>query len=239
MQRSDETAHIGETVRIGETCIRETRIGETARIRETVLIGLTGTYCAGKNYIARFLEARGLPTLDVDALGHQALEMEKSAVLARFGSSVLGKDGAIDRRALGAKAFGDKAALAALEGIVHPAVNRLTDSWIAGRQGMPCVVNAALLHKSSAFHRFSFIILVKAPLIVRLLRAKRRDKLPWIQIVKRFISQKNFTPQYFQKNADIVIVHNGGFFDLWTRLFRGSPEKQIDVILSLKLLQKT
>jgi dephospho-CoA kinase len=40
-----------------------------------MIIGLTGKYCAGKNYIAVLLEARGLPVLDVDKLGYQTLEI--------------------------------------------------------------------------------------------------------------------------------------------------------------------
>ncbi|MDR0562188.1 MAG: dephospho-CoA kinase [Spirochaetaceae bacterium] len=202
----------------------------------TVLIGLTGTYCAGKNHIAQFLEHRGLPVLDVDKLGHQALELEKDAVLERFGSSILGENRAIDRRLLGARVFGNPSALADLERIVHPAVNRLTDEWIENRRGKPCVINAALLHKSSGFDRLAFIILVKAPVLVRLLRAKKRDRLSWLALIKRFNSQREFTAQYFRKNADIHIVYNGGFLDFWIPLFKGSAERQVDKILSLKLL---
>ena len=92
-----------------------------------MLIGLTGLYCAGKNYIASILDSRGIPVLDVDKLGHQAIEREKEAIITRFGAIVLGTDGHIDRRALGKQVFGEPEALAALEAIVHPAANALTE----------------------------------------------------------------------------------------------------------------
>ncbi|GHV38638.1 hypothetical protein AGMMS49546_09390 [Spirochaetia bacterium] len=193
------------------------------------IIGLTGAYCAGKNHVAKLLEARGFPVLDVDKLGHRAIETEKEAILARFGESVLGADGAVDRRLLGAKVFGRGEELAALEAIVHPAANRMTLEWIEARGERPCVINAALLHRSAALPYLDAIIIVKAPALTRLLRARKRDQLPWIALIKRFGSQRNFTSQYFDKtldyNADIHIVENRGYSQV--RL-----ENRIDRILS-------
>lgn len=178
-----------------------------------MIIGLTGTYCAGKNYAARLLEARGLPALDVDKLGHRAIELERDLILARFGREVLGPDGAVDRRSLGQRVFAQPGELAALEAIVHPRANRLIDEWIAGQrsQGRSCVINAALLHRSPAFTVLDALIIVQAPLPVRLIRARRRDKLPWGEIFKRVWSQRNFTVQYLRKNADTYRVYNGGY----------------------------
>jgi len=175
-----------------------------------LLIGLTGSYCAGKNHVAAILQSRGLPVLDVDRLGHICLEGERAAVFARFGEGVKGPDGSVNRKALGAKVFGRKREMAALEAIVHPEANRMTLEWIAARGGDACVVNAALLHKSSAFERLDAIILVQAPLPARLARARRRDGLPWPDILRRFASQRRFAAQYFSANADIFKVENPG-----------------------------
>lgn len=176
-----------------------------------MIIGLTGTYCAGKNYVAAMLEARGLPVLDVDKLGYQVLESEKDAIFAQFGMDLKKKDGSADRRLLGRRVFGQPEKLAALEKIIHPAVNRLTDEWIAA-QSNHCVINAALLHRSSAFYKLDRLILVKAPLLTRLFRARKRDRLPWREILKRVASQKDFNAQYLSINAEIYKVENPCFF---------------------------
>jgi dephospho-CoA kinase len=42
-------------------------------IEDKKLIGLTGTYCAGKNHVASLLEQRRLPVLDLDKLGHEVI----------------------------------------------------------------------------------------------------------------------------------------------------------------------
>jgi dephospho-CoA kinase len=203
-----------------------------------MLIGLTGTYCAGKNHVAALLERRGLPVLDVDKLGYIAIEAEKGAICARFGENLRRPDGTIDRRRLGEAVFGKPGELAALEAIVHPTANRLTGEWIAGQGGKHCVINAALLHKSSFFDRLDRIILIHAPCIIRLLRAKKRDGLPWPVLLKRFASQRNFNSQYLARKADIYKVENSGF--RWKPgfvpadfgLFNAQLESRIDAILS-------
>jgi len=175
-----------------------------------LLIGLTGTYCAGKNRVAALLEAMGVPVLDVDKLGHVCLENRKREILARFGSDLANPDGSVNRKALGERVFGRKEELSALEGIVHPEANRMTEEWIAAQCGKTCAVNAALLHRSSVFARLDRVILVRAPLLTRLLRAKRRDGLPWRDLLRRFASQKQFNSQYLSSGADIYIVENPG-----------------------------
>jgi dephospho-CoA kinase len=175
-----------------------------------MIIGLTGAYCAGKNHIAAMLEARGLPVLDVDKLGYQVLENEKNTVFALFGSDLKKADGSMDRRLLGQRVFGHPEKLAALENIIHPGVNRLTDEWI-GAQKNHCVINAALLHRSPVFHKLDRLILVTAPLLTRLIRAKKRDRLPWGEILNRIASQKDFDTQYLSINAEIYRIKNPGF----------------------------
>jgi len=179
-----------------------------------MLIGLTGKYCAGKNHAAAILEKRGLPVLDVDKLGHAALENKKDEVFSRFGNEVKNPDGSVNRRLLGEKVFGKKDEINALEAIVHPQTDRMVLEWIASQNGKTCVINAALLHRSVVFGRLDCVLLVTAPFLVRLLRAKRRDRLSWISIFRRLMSQKRFTLQYLAGNADIYIVENpwaGGF----------------------------
>ena len=180
----------------------------------SMLIGLTGKYCAGKNHIAEILEKRGLPVLDVDKLGHKVLETEKRAILDQFGSDLQKNDGSLDRRLLGERVYKNPEDLAKLEAIVHPGVNRLTGEWIAEKKNAgckACVINAALLHKSSVYDRLNFVILVSAPFLTRLFRARQRDRLPWKEIIKRFASQKDFNSQYLSIKAEINKVENCGF----------------------------
>jgi dephospho-CoA kinase len=196
----------------------------------TKVIGLTGQYCAGKNHVASLLEQRGIEVLDVDKLGHRALEEEKTAILALCGNSILAADGTIDRKALGNRVFASSALLKGLETIIHPAVNRMTDAWIEERKHRQIAINAALLHKSTAANSLSFVLLVRAPWAVRLLRAMRRDKATLGAALRRIRSQKNFSSQYFFGNADIHTVDNWSLCGF--RAESKALERRIDSILA-------
>jgi dephospho-CoA kinase len=198
------------------------------------LIGLTGTYCAGKTHVAALLEQRLLPVLELDKLGHGIIETEKERILARFGGDILTPGGLIDRKLLGNKVFGKPDELAALEGIIHPGVNRETIAWIDSRKEQICVINAALLHRSAVFDALDAVIIVKAPFLVRLRRARKRDRLPWVSLLKRFRSQRRFNSQYFKENTDTYKVENSGFFGFRERFLKEKLEKRIDEILSIE-----
>lgn len=96
-----------------------------ARPERPFLIGLTGPIGCGKSTVARMLGRLGGFTIDADAVARAATapgEPAIPAIRARFGPSVTGEDGALDRAALAAIVFSDAAALADLEAIVHPHV---------------------------------------------------------------------------------------------------------------------
>ena len=198
-----------------------------------MLIGLTGLYCAGKNHIAAILEKRGLSVLDVDRLGHIVIENQKNAVFGRFGEDLKNPDGSVNRRLLGDMVFGKTNELSALEALIHPEVNRLIEEWAAAQNGKNCVINAALLHRASVFKKLNCIIMVKSPVIVRLIRAKKRDNLPLAVLFQRMIKQKHFFSQYLSIKADIYKVKNPGIGSAHGKTGTGEKlERRIDEILS-------
>jgi dephospho-CoA kinase len=182
------------------------------------------------------LERRGLAVLDVDKLGHQAIIEEKQAIVSRFGKAILGPDGKVDRRILGAKVFGRPKELAAQEALVHPVVDRLTLRWLEEQGERPRVVNAALLHRSSAFGRLDAVILVKAPLVIRLVRAKKRDKFPWPALIRRFQSPQGFISRYRNKkntgNVDGYVINNRGYGTFGSWILNNALERRTDQILT-------
>jgi len=198
------------------------------------VIGLTGNYCAGKNHVASILEQLHIPVLDVDKLGHHAIETEKERLLERFGDDILGQDGFIDRKRLGNKVFGRQKELEALEEIIHPVANQETIAWIDSQKEEACVINAALLHRSSAFDMLDAVIIVEAPFFVRLLRAKKRDRLPWTALLRRFKSQRKFNAQFFKEIADIYRVENSAFFSFNREFAKKKLNKRINEILSIE-----
>ena len=90
-----------------------------------ILVGLTGGIGSGKSTVSALLAQRGAVVIDADAIVHELQESGQpvfDAIVQEFGPGVVGTDGALDRAALAGIVFGDADRLAALNGIVHPAV---------------------------------------------------------------------------------------------------------------------
>ena len=117
--------------------------------RMTVRIGITGPIGCGKSTVAGWLGELGAVVIDADRVARQVTEPGTDALAsieAAFGSHLLRADGSLDRAALGRIVFADPAALATLEGIVHPAVRPVILDAIAAaeRAGAPAVVVEAI-----------------------------------------------------------------------------------------------
>jgi dephospho-CoA kinase len=164
-------------------------------------VGLAGKACAGKDSLVPFFVERGFTVIDADRIGHQALEANAAAVRKRFGTT--------DRTLLGRLVFSDPRALADLEGITHP--------WIAGQirdrraaVSGDALLNVPLLHKQALYRLCDVVVWVQAPLLVRVLRARKRDGWTWERILRRIWAQRKLGPQVFPADVDILRVDNRG-----------------------------
>jgi len=91
-----------------------------------IVVGLTGGIGSGKSTVAGLLAERGAVIVDADVIARDVVAAGGPAlhqVVERFGPGVVAVDGSLDRPALAAVVFADGAALADLNGIVHPAVH--------------------------------------------------------------------------------------------------------------------
>lgn len=189
-----------------------------------MILGIAGKACSGKNEAASFLEKRGYYSIDVDRLGHIALEEKKNEVVCHFGSHILDGKNSIDRKKLGSIVFKDRKKLKTLESITHPVIFSMVEDLIRTSDCDNVVINAAILGKSPLVSLCGKVLWIEAPLIDRVRRALARDGSGIIRIIKRIRSQRDLTVQHFSADVDIYMVRNkGSIIDL---------EKQIDVFLS-------
>ena len=109
------------------------------------VIGLTGGIGCGKSEAAKFLSSLGAAHLDADAISHELTEAGGAAlpeIRRVFGEAAFNADGSLDRASLGKLVFGSEPARRALEGIIHPLVQRemLTRMDAAARAGASVVI---------------------------------------------------------------------------------------------------
>ncbi len=177
-----------------------------------MILGLTGRCCAGKDAAARILNERGWLVIDVDRLGHLALEEMAGEILKTFGTGVSDGHGRIDRSSLGAIVFADKQELEKLERIVHPWMVEEVRRRVAAeaKPGRNVVINAAILEKMGLHSICSAVVFIKAPMPLRLLRAIRRDSLPLCTVLRRFASQRVIDAKRLRKAVDMYSISNVG-----------------------------
>ena len=141
-------------------------------------VGLTGNIAAGKSTVVDLFRGWGATVIDADQLAREAQAPGTdvlTAIVRRFGGDVLAPDGTLDRAALRAKVMGDDRALAALNAIVHPAVQRRRTQLLdeARARGDAVVINdIPLLFEALDPAQFDVVVLVDAPAAVR--RARLR-----------------------------------------------------------------
>jgi dephospho-CoA kinase len=95
-------------------------------------VGLTGGLGSGKSTVAGYLRELGAQVIEADELGRALMEPGQavfSAIVATFGSEVVGPDGRLNRARLAEMAF-KGGRLNELNSIVHPAVIAEQRRWM-------------------------------------------------------------------------------------------------------------
>jgi dephospho-CoA kinase len=154
-------------------------------IDEPYVIGLTGGIAAGKSTARKALVELGagdVEAVDCDVLAHQAYTPGSptfAAVVHEFGSGVVGRDGSIDRKALGALVFADDggAAMARLNAIVWPATAELAAAAIRSSSAPVVVMEAAVLLEAGWDDLVDEVWVISAPHAEVLSRLASRNGL--------------------------------------------------------------
>ena len=193
------------------------------------LVALTGGIASGKSTIARRLAEHGAVVIDADAVVRE-LQQPGTDVTRAIGEAfpgVMRADGSLDRAALGAVVFGDRDALATLNGIVHPAVRAESQRrFEAARAADPdavVVYDVPLLAEARGTGEWDLVVVAHAPAEVR------EDRLVAHRGMRREDARARIANQASDAErlalADLVIDTGGSLEDtlrqadaLWERL---------------------
>jgi len=129
------------------------------------VLGLTGSVGMGKSTVAAMFEEQGVPVFDADATVRH-LQGPGGALVDAIEAEFPGTTGAagVDRAKLGARVFGDAAALERLEALVHPAVREARGDFLDQHRERPLVVfDIPLLFEKGGFEEVDAVVVVSAP----------------------------------------------------------------------------
>ncbi|MEX0981993.1 MAG: dephospho-CoA kinase [Bacteroidales bacterium] len=157
-------------------------------------IGLTGGIGSGKTTVCSVFRELGVSVYDADSEARRL--MESDAEIVRLITSLLGpnayRKGRLNRIFTAEAVFSDKQRLAALNAIVHPAVQQDFDKWALGKSSEPYVIReAAILFESGGAAAMDYTIFVKAGINTRISRVVERDQVAADQVQARIDSQMN------------------------------------------------
>ena len=189
------------------------------------IIALTGGIASGKSTVSSRLAELGAVVVDADRLAREVVEPGTpglAAIRERFGDAVIADDGSLDRQALGSIVFSDRAALADLNSITHPAVWRAATERFSQAQasdpGSIVVYDVPLLVEASADRplKFDRVVVVEADRAERIRRLVAERGMSEEDAVRRIGAQAHDDQR--RAVADVVLDNNGSREDLLRRV---------------------
>ncbi len=208
-------------------------MGQWKDNRTKPVIGIAGGIGSGKSTIARMLGECGCFVIDSDAIAHQVLQSEavKGEIRSWLGEGVFAADGSVNRKAVGHVVFADKAALAKLNGLVHPRVDERRLELMAGAFGegryRAIVLDTPLLFETGSERSCDVVIFVNTPLEQRLQRVREARGWSAEELRRRENSQVSLDKK--QANADYIVNNTGN---------EAASLRQVQLVLSQILAEK-
>ncbi len=187
------------------------------------VIGLTGGIGTGKSAAAQILAELGAEVIDADKVAHEMYAPGTpgwNAVVSAFGPDIVGPEGIIDRKKLGAIVFADPKERRRLEGILHPLVTaeirRRIEALRSRGNVRVVVVEAALLIEAGWHELVDQVWLVTAQPKLVLERLQQQRGMSPQEIAARQQAQTNEeTKRAF---AHVVVENSGTLEELRERL---------------------
>jgi dephospho-CoA kinase len=162
----------------------------------TLQIGVTGGIGAGKSIVCQIFQAFGIPVYEADERAKWLTEHDpilKADIMRVLGPNAYDPLGHYNRAWVSSQVFADPALLTQLNGVIHPRVMSDTDSWVQEHADKPYVIKEAAIMKAAGDHNsLDKVIVVQAPLALRIERIRQRDpyrsEQEIINIINRQIS---------------------------------------------------
>ena len=173
-------------------------------------VGITGGIGSGKTTVCRVFEVLGIPVFYADDAAKSIMHTDallREDIIEGFGKDSYTVNGDLDRAYIAAIVFSNKEQLVKLNALVHPAVFRAFESWVAEQKDVPYVLKeAALLFESDAYKMCDQSILVKSPEALKFERITVRDQITLEEV--RLRMDRQFSDEKKEKMADHLITNN-------------------------------
>jgi dephospho-CoA kinase len=168
-------------------------------------IAITGGIGTGKTYISRFFVQMGIPVFYADEEAKKCYGMPEviEALRTQLGEEVF-TDGQLDLKKMAACVFQYPEKRAQVNGLIHPKVMELFEAWAAQQGTASVMMETAVLFENGLERYFDMVVVVDAPMEVRIARIKKRNPNLSEQEIKERINAQMPQEEKCQR-ADMVI----------------------------------
>lgn len=174
-----------------------------------IKIGITGGIGSGKSVVSRLLEIMDIPVYISDIEAKRIMhtdELIRESLSVLIGEEVF-RGGELNRPLLASYMFGHPEHVKEVNAIIHPQVKEDFRQWAGGRAGEPLIaMESAILIEAGFRDEVDFLVMVYAPLEVRVERAIKRDCSSRELVMKRIEAQMSDDAK--RNQADFVIVND-------------------------------
>ncbi len=180
-----------------------------------IVIGLSGGIASGKSTFARLLVEQGAVLIDADIVARELMSSGAAAywpVVEHFGQGILGESSEIDRAALGQIVFKDPAALAVLDGLVHPQVVIEIRQRLGTMDADVVIIEAIKLYESGLDRLCDEVWVVICDQEQQIRRLVEERGLSEADATARVAAQADSAER--AARADLVITNNGSLAQL-------------------------
>ena len=156
------------------------------------VIGITGGIGSGKSFVCKILEKMGYPVYYSDdrakILMQSDLTVQRELKLL-LGDEAYTEDG-LNRAFVSNKIFSDTTLRKKINQLIHPIVREDFEQWKKDFIREKFIFNeAAILFETGAHLNYDAVILVHAPIDIKLKRIKKRDGISEEDVLKKMKSQ--------------------------------------------------
>lgn len=175
-----------------------------------IKIAITGGIGSGKSYVSHLLEDMNIPVYNADNEAKRLTVSDEGIrreLVALLGEEVY-KEGALNRPLLASYLFSDPAHAAQINAVIHPRVRKDFAAWAERLEGCEVAgMESAILYEASFEDTVDAVVMVYAPVDLRVQRAIYRDGASEEQVRARIAAQMDDDEKC--RRADFTVVNDG------------------------------
>lgn len=177
-----------------------------------VKLGVTGGIGSGKSYVSSSLRLRGIPVFDSDSEAKK-LMLEDRVIVSSL-KNLLGNDvyiaGNLNKPLLASYIFSSPENALKVNSIVHPRVKQAFLRWADECFMRGCnvvAIESAILFEAGFDDIVDSVVMINAPLEIRISRVMLRDNVTRDKVMERINSQMPDEEKMLK--SDFIIVNDG------------------------------